>query len=46
MNRNLVFELATANWVGKREDALFLCPVPRQNSGLPSNQADGKHQQF
>jgi len=24
MNRNLVFELATANWVGKREDALFL----------------------
>jgi DNA replication protein DnaC len=26
MNRNLVFELATANWVGKREDALFLGP--------------------
>src|ERR1035438_9951050 len=26
MNRSLVFELATANWVGKREDALFLGP--------------------
>ena len=26
MNRNLVFDLATANWVGKREDALFLGP--------------------
>jgi DNA replication protein DnaC len=26
MNRNLVFELATASWVGKREDALFLGP--------------------
>jgi len=26
MNRALVFELATANWVGKREDALFLGP--------------------
>src|SRR6202050_4195600 len=26
MNRNLVFELATANWVGKREDALFVGP--------------------
>ena len=24
MNRNLVFELATANWIGKREDALFI----------------------
>jgi hypothetical protein len=23
MNRNLVFELATAGWVGRREDALF-----------------------
>ncbi len=26
MNRSLVFDLATANWVGKREDALFLGP--------------------
>ena len=26
MNRNLVFELATTNWIGKREDALFLGP--------------------
>ncbi len=26
MNRSLVFELATANWIGKREDALFLGP--------------------
>ena len=26
MNRHLVFELATANWIGKREDALFLGP--------------------
>jgi DNA replication protein DnaC/transposase len=26
MNRNLVFDLATAGWVGKREDALFLGP--------------------
>ena len=26
MNRNLVFELATAGWVGRREDALFLGP--------------------
>ena len=26
MNRNLVFELATANWIGKREDALFIGP--------------------
>ena len=26
MNRNLVFELATANWIGQREDALFLGP--------------------
>ena len=24
MNRNLVFELATAGWIGRREDALFL----------------------
>jgi DNA replication protein DnaC len=26
MNRSLVFDLATANWIGKREDALFLGP--------------------
>ena len=26
MNRNLVFDLATAGWVGRREDALFLGP--------------------
>src|SRR5487761_2801840 len=26
MNRNLVFELATAGWIGRREDALFLGP--------------------
>jgi DNA replication protein DnaC len=26
MNRSLVFDLATAHWVGKREDALFLGP--------------------
>jgi DNA replication protein DnaC len=26
MNRALVFDLATASWVGKREDALFLGP--------------------
>src|SRR5271154_3882672 len=26
MNRSLIFELAAANWVGKREDALFLGP--------------------
>jgi DNA replication protein DnaC len=26
MNRSLVFDLATANWVGKREDALFQGP--------------------
>ena len=26
MNRALVFDLASASWVGKREDALFLGP--------------------
>jgi DNA replication protein DnaC len=26
MNRSLVFDLATAGWVGRREDALFLGP--------------------
>jgi len=26
MNRNLVFELATANWIGKREDTSFVGP--------------------
>jgi DNA replication protein DnaC len=26
MNRALIFDLATAGWVGKREDALFLGP--------------------
>jgi len=26
MNRSLVFELATAGWIGRREDALFLGP--------------------
>ena len=30
MNRKLVFDLATAGWVGRREDALFLGrPVPK-----------------
>ena len=27
MNRSLVFDLATAAWIGKREDALFLGPA-------------------
>jgi DNA replication protein DnaC len=27
MNRSLIFDLATAAWVGKREDALFLGPA-------------------
>ena len=27
MNRSLVFDLATAAWIGRREDALFLGPV-------------------
>jgi DNA replication protein DnaC len=26
MNRSLVFDLATAAWIGRREDALFLGP--------------------
>jgi DNA replication protein DnaC len=34
MNRNLVFDLATAGWVGRREDALFLGP-PRSWFILP-----------
>jgi DNA replication protein DnaC len=27
MNRSLVFDLATAAWIGRREDALFLGPA-------------------
>ena len=27
MNRSLVFDLATAAWIGKREDALFVGPA-------------------
>ena len=27
MNRGLVFDLATAAWIGRREDALFLGPA-------------------
>jgi len=27
MNRSLVFDLATAGWIGRREDALFLGPA-------------------
>jgi hypothetical protein len=27
MNRSLVFDLATAAWIGRREDALFLGPT-------------------
>jgi len=26
MNRSLVFDPATAGWIGRREDALFLGP--------------------
>jgi DNA replication protein DnaC len=32
MNRSLVFDLATAAWIGRREDALFLGP---SGSGTP-----------
>ena len=46
MNRNLVFDLATAGWVGRREDALFLGPpgsvkatAPRQSDTPSSSRA-------
>jgi DNA replication protein DnaC len=34
MNRNLVFELATAGWIGRREDGLFLGPPGAGKSHL------------
>src|SRR6185295_7726921 len=34
MNRSLVFELATANFIGRREDALFLGPPGTGKSHL------------
>ena len=44
MNRSLVFDLATAGWVGRREDALFLGPpgsgkepLSRRPSATPSS---------
>lgn len=36
MNRALVFDLATAGWVGRREDALFLGP-PDPGSYCPTS---------
>jgi DNA replication protein DnaC len=36
MNRSLVFDLATAGWVGRREDALFLGP-PDPDSYCPTS---------
>ena len=35
MNRNLVFDLATAGWVERREDALFLGPPGSGKSHSP-----------
>src|SRR5215210_4573646 len=34
MNRSLIFELATANFIGRREDALFLGPPGSGKSHL------------
>ena len=34
MNRSLLFELATANFIGRREDALFLGPPGSGKSHL------------
>ena len=34
MNRSLIFDLATAGWVGRREDALFLGPPGSGKSHL------------
>jgi DNA replication protein DnaC len=36
MNRSLVFDLATAAWIGRREDALFLGP-PDPGSYCPTS---------
>ena len=35
MNRSLVFDLATAGWIGRREDALFLGPAGSGKSHSP-----------
>jgi len=34
MNRSMIYDLATANWVGRREDALFLGPPGSGKSHL------------
>ena len=45
MNRSLVFDLATAAWIGRREDALFLGPsgavdhAPRPSGTQSSSRA-------
>jgi len=36
MNRSLVFDLATAAWIGRREDALFLGPAGSGKKPLPA----------
>src|SRR5688500_20205422 len=34
MNRSLIFELATANFIARREDALLLCPLASGKSNV------------
>ena len=43
MNRSLVFDLATANWVGKREDALFLGPPWQRQKLLRTSHRTRRH---
>ena len=35
MNRSLVFDLATAAWIGRREDALFLARQEAERATAP-----------
>jgi len=37
MNRNLIFDLATAAWVGRRDDSLFLGPPGSGKTGVPGD---------
>jgi hypothetical protein len=37
MNRNLIFDLATAAWVGRRDDSLFLEPPGSGKTGVPGD---------
>ena len=43
MNRSLVFDLATAAWIGRREDALFLGPAWKRKKPLRPGHRTRRH---